>query len=151
MRYRCNRSQEPTAATSRRYFVLLALSTLILLSPAATVKDREAAVRKDRAMLANDSRWIYNDFQRGFQEAKRVPLLFENYSRDAVERVLTRFGGGIAALAFFIHLADRSMRLRGWPELQEACFRNAREFPRSAGSGLHELICRPALVGSFQR
>ena len=77
MRYRCNRSQEPTAATSRRYFVLLALSTLILLSPAAKVKDREAAVRKDRAMLANDSRWIYNDFQRGFQEAKRVrkPLL----------------------------------------------------------------------------
>src|SRR6266404_5436155 len=76
MRYRCNRSQEPTAATSRRYFVLLAFNSDSLIA-CRNSKDREAAVRKDRAMLANNSRWIYNDFQRGFQEAKRVrkPLL----------------------------------------------------------------------------
>src|SRR5260370_8336834 len=57
--------------------VILALSALLVSSPGATVKDREAAVRKDRATLANDSRWIYNDYQRGFQEAKQThkPLL----------------------------------------------------------------------------
>src|SRR6266568_4660425 len=44
---------------------------------AATVPDREGAVRKDRAILENDARWIYNDFQRGFAEARRTgkPLL----------------------------------------------------------------------------
>ncbi len=38
---------------------------------AATVKDREGAVRKDRATMENDARWIYNDVERGFAEAKR--------------------------------------------------------------------------------
>src|SRR6185436_1342932 len=44
---------------------------------AATVKDRAGAVRNDRAALESDSRWIYNDFQKGFAEAKRTgkPLL----------------------------------------------------------------------------
>src|SRR5438067_3421801 len=44
---------------------------------AATVPDREGAVRKDRAILENDARWIYNDFQKGFAEARRTgkPLL----------------------------------------------------------------------------
>src|SRR5438067_10871522 len=44
---------------------------------AATVPDREGAVRKDRAALQNDARWIYDDFQRGFAEARRTgkPLL----------------------------------------------------------------------------
>src|SRR6185369_1850798 len=42
-----------------------------------TVKDREGAVRQDKATMENDARWIYNDFQRGFAEAKRTgkPLL----------------------------------------------------------------------------
>jgi len=42
-----------------------------------TVKDREGAVRNDRATLENDARWIYNDWQKGFAEAKRTgkPLL----------------------------------------------------------------------------
>ena len=41
------------------------------------VKDREAAVRRDRASLEKDPRWIYNDFQRGFTEARRTgkPLM----------------------------------------------------------------------------
>jgi serine protease Do len=44
---------------------------------AATVKDRAGAVRNDRATLESDARWIYNDFQKGFAEAKRTgkPLL----------------------------------------------------------------------------
>jgi hypothetical protein len=44
---------------------------------AAAVKDREGAVRQDRAAMENDARWIYNDFERGFAEAKKAgkPLL----------------------------------------------------------------------------
>lgn len=53
-------------------FLLLAAS-----APAAAVKDREGAVRKDRATMENDARWLYNDVDRGFAEAKRTgkPLL----------------------------------------------------------------------------
>ncbi len=39
---------------------------------AETVKDREAAVRNDRAAMEKDARWIYNDTERGFAEAKRT-------------------------------------------------------------------------------
>jgi serine protease Do len=41
------------------------------------VKDREGAVRGDKAAMENDRRWIYNDWQRGFEQAKwaRKPLL----------------------------------------------------------------------------
>ncbi len=55
---------------------LLAGTTAALL-PAATVKDREGAVRKDKAAMESDARWIYGDFERGFAEAKRTgkPLL----------------------------------------------------------------------------
>jgi len=44
---------------------------------AETVKDREGAVRDDKTAMEKDARWIYNDFQRGFAEAKRTgkPLL----------------------------------------------------------------------------
>ena len=44
---------------------------------AEAVKDREGAVRSDRAKLEHDDRWIYDNFQRGFEEAKRTgkPLL----------------------------------------------------------------------------
>jgi serine protease Do len=49
--------------------------TLALAVPAfaaaQAVKDREGAVRQDRDALANDARWIYNDFERGFAEARR--------------------------------------------------------------------------------
>jgi serine protease Do len=59
----------------------LAVTSLLLTMsselPAETVKDREGAVRKDKATMENDARWIYNDVQRGFDEAKRTgkPLL----------------------------------------------------------------------------
>jgi hypothetical protein len=43
----------------------------------AAVKDREGAVRGDKAAMENDARWIYNDVDRGFAEAKKTgkPLL----------------------------------------------------------------------------
>ncbi len=58
---------------------LLAFLLAAFLSPAVaeTVKDREGAVRNDKATLEDDARWIYNDWQKGFAEAKRTgkPLL----------------------------------------------------------------------------
>lgn len=44
---------------------------------ADAVKDREGAVRGDRAKMENDARWIYNDIERGFTEAAKTskPLL----------------------------------------------------------------------------
>jgi serine protease Do len=44
---------------------------------AQAVKDREGAVRQDRATMENDARWIYNDYRKGLAEAKRTgkPLL----------------------------------------------------------------------------
>ena len=59
---------------------LLTLSIATLFTVAAhgeAVKDREGAVRKDRATLGNDARWIYNDFEAGFAKAKQTgkPLL----------------------------------------------------------------------------
>jgi serine protease Do len=52
----------------------LAISATVL---AETVKDREGTVRQDRAARENDPRWIYNDVDRGFAEARRTgkPLL----------------------------------------------------------------------------
>src|SRR5688572_29027911 len=37
---------------------------------AETVKDREGAVRNDKATMERNARWIYNDVQKGFMEAK---------------------------------------------------------------------------------
>lgn len=47
------------------------------LASAETVKDREGAVREDKAKLESGTRWIYNDFEAGFAEAKKSgkPLL----------------------------------------------------------------------------
>ena len=47
------------------------------LAFAEAVKDREGAVRQDKATMENDARWAYNDLDRGFAEAKRTgkPLL----------------------------------------------------------------------------
>ena len=44
---------------------------------AGTVKDREGAVRGDRKSLLGNSRWIYNDLDQGFAEARRTgrPLM----------------------------------------------------------------------------
>src|SRR4051794_7615963 len=55
----------------------LALALLVSSACGETVKDREAAVRKDRAAMESDARWIYNDVERGFTEAQKTgkPLL----------------------------------------------------------------------------
>jgi len=60
-----------------RLFAPLVLAASLTTAFAAAVKDREKAVRDDRAEMQNDSRWIYNDWQKGFAEAKRTgkPLL----------------------------------------------------------------------------
>lgn len=58
--------------------LIAALSAALAVSSLAeTVKDREGAVRGDKARLENDARWIYNDVARGFAEASRTgkPLL----------------------------------------------------------------------------
>ncbi len=55
------------------------LLSCALMSPlfADTVKDREGAVRGDKAAMENDKRWIYNDWRKGFEVAKaqNKPLL----------------------------------------------------------------------------
>lgn len=48
----------------------VAMAVLVTSSFAAAVKDREGAVRNDRATLEKDARWIYNDVAKGFTEAK---------------------------------------------------------------------------------
>ncbi|MDZ4289577.1 MAG: Trx7/PDZ domain-containing (seleno)protein [Prosthecobacter sp.] len=55
-------------------FVALGFSGVVF---ADAVKDREGAVRQDRAKLEGDKRWIYDDYARGFAEAKKTgkPLL----------------------------------------------------------------------------
>lgn len=61
----------------RHFFVFGTLIAVATGLRAEAVKDREGAVRKDRATWENDDRWIYNDLDRGFAEAKRTgkPLL----------------------------------------------------------------------------
>lgn len=48
------------------------LTTLFLATAALgeTVKDREGAVRKDRAAMENDARWAYNDIESAFKQAR---------------------------------------------------------------------------------
>ena len=60
---------------TRIIFFTATLGALVL--HADSVKDREGAVRGDRAKLEHSDRWIYDNFQRGFEEAKRTgkPLL----------------------------------------------------------------------------
>jgi hypothetical protein len=60
-----------------RLLLPLALASLVTTSRAETVPDRKAAVLNDRAAMEKDARWTYNEFQRGFAEAKRTgkPLL----------------------------------------------------------------------------
>jgi len=50
---------------------LLATLALPLALPAETVADSKGAVLKDRALLGEDPRWIYDDYERAFAEGKR--------------------------------------------------------------------------------
>lgn len=61
-----------------KFPVIIALGLAsVLVCSAEAVKDREGAVRNDRATMENDSRWIYNDVDKGFEQAKASgkPLL----------------------------------------------------------------------------
>jgi len=62
---------------ARSLLLPLGLAVLTTVSSAEAVKDRKGAVLADRAHLEHDRRWIYNDFAKGFAEAKRTgkPLL----------------------------------------------------------------------------
>ncbi len=62
---------------SWRVFAWIAFLIVTASAHAAAVKDREGAVRSDKAAMENDARWIYNDVDRGFAEAKKSgkPLL----------------------------------------------------------------------------
>jgi hypothetical protein len=62
---------------SRRVVFWVSLVLGVGVSHAAAVKDREGAVRGDKAAMENDARWIYNEVDRGFAEAKKTgkPLL----------------------------------------------------------------------------
>lgn len=59
--------------------LLFAAWMMVSMPPVAAeaVQDREGAVRKDRDVMEKDRRWIYNDWQRGFEEARRLgkPLM----------------------------------------------------------------------------
>ncbi|HCN30311.1 MAG TPA: peptidase [Verrucomicrobiales bacterium] len=59
------------------FLPLLALLAASLPLPAETVKDREGAVRADKARFENDARWAYNDIESGFKLAQATgkPLL----------------------------------------------------------------------------
>ena len=52
-----------------RTLLTLLLLSLAAIAPAATVKDREDAVRGDKAKLENDPRWNWNDIDGGFRLA----------------------------------------------------------------------------------
>lgn len=62
---------------TRSFFALVCVLFLTAPGRSAAVKDREGAVRGDKAKMENDARWIYNDVDRGFAEAKQSgkPLL----------------------------------------------------------------------------
>lgn len=60
-----------------RSLILALFFALAQTALAEAVKDREGAVRNDRAKMENDARWIYNDVEKGFAEAAKTgkPLL----------------------------------------------------------------------------
>ncbi len=57
--------------------VIIAAFTLATLASAESVKDREGAVRNDKATMEKDGRWIYNDIDAAFAKAKETgkPLM----------------------------------------------------------------------------
>src|SRR5262245_32739981 len=60
-----------------RFALVFGWLCCVLAAEAATVKDREGAVRGDKAKMENDARWIYGDVEKGFAEARKTgkPLL----------------------------------------------------------------------------
>jgi len=67
----------PTIAFMKRFAILLPCLGFLATLSAETVKDREGAVRGDKAKMEGSERWIYNDLQAGFAEAEKTgkPLM----------------------------------------------------------------------------
>ena len=67
------------AMNALRFLLPLSIVALALAASSSgePVKDREGAVRNDRAVMEKDARWIYHDFRAGFAKAKETgkPLL----------------------------------------------------------------------------
>lgn len=57
--------------------ILIATAVISVGASAETVADRRGAILDDRANLEKDPRWIYNDFNKGFEKARQTgkPLL----------------------------------------------------------------------------
>src|SRR5262245_34422900 len=55
---------------SPRILCALFLGASLAASFAQAVKDREGAVREDKATMEKDTRWIYNDIEKGMEQAK---------------------------------------------------------------------------------
>src|SRR5678815_4153881 len=56
--------------TTTRVLISLCILLWAAASRGAAVQDREGAVRNDKAVMESNARWIYNDVQKGFMEAK---------------------------------------------------------------------------------
>ena len=71
----CHREQNARMKTKQLFPALLL--TFAALTHAETVKDREGAVRGEKAKMENDTRWNWNDIDSGFRLAKTTgkPLL----------------------------------------------------------------------------
>ena len=54
---------------------LLLSAVLSLTASADAVKDREGAVRNDKATMENDARWLYNDIDAGFAAGEIPEML----------------------------------------------------------------------------
>ena len=54
-----------------RMLSLLSCCTLLFSATAVSAETRDEKVRKDRAELADDPVWKYNDLEAGIAEAKR--------------------------------------------------------------------------------
>lgn len=78
MKQRFASSQATTTTLMNAKLALSAAALLFAsLAYADAVKDREGAVRADKARMENDQRWAYNDIDSGFKQAKLTgkPLL----------------------------------------------------------------------------
>ncbi len=51
--------------------LFLAFGLIVPVTYCETVKDREGAIRSDKAKMENNARWIYGDIDKGFAEAER--------------------------------------------------------------------------------
>lgn len=61
----------------RRHLVPLAIGLFIAVNPLPAAQTRDQMVQSDRDTVLGGGKWIYNDFTKGLDEARRTgkPLL----------------------------------------------------------------------------